>query len=213
MKTIFSILEIILPTMLAGLFSFYIAKYTYNKNRPLDKLEIAYNRIYYPIYNLLRDENSNADIDMIIEKSKFYLEKYTKYADKSTLTLFRQLCQSKTDHYNKTAYHNYIYNIYKKNTYLRIRLGYLEPNYIEIYSYLTKSEQSTIRIFIEFCGFYILFCFYNISSFIIRKYIYDGILILLIIIIFEAILKFINFLIRKIRTAKKQPIQKLKPKD
>lgn len=37
------IMKIVLPTIVGGIFTFLITKYTYNKNVPLDKLEIAYN--------------------------------------------------------------------------------------------------------------------------------------------------------------------------
>lgn len=44
----------ILPAIIAGFFTFYITKYTYSKNQPLDKLEIAYNNIYSIIkYNYI----------------------------------------------------------------------------------------------------------------------------------------------------------------
>ena len=42
--------KIILPVLITGIFTFLITKYTYHKNIPLDKLEISYNRIYYPIF-------------------------------------------------------------------------------------------------------------------------------------------------------------------
>ena len=52
------IMKIVLPTIVGGIFTFLITKYTYNKNVPLDKLEIAYNRIYCPLYQLLYGRRS-----------------------------------------------------------------------------------------------------------------------------------------------------------
>jgi len=53
----------------------YIKKsyeYTYNNNRPLDKMEIAYNRIYYPIYKIISDKNITNDINEVIKRCKLY---------------------------------------------------------------------------------------------------------------------------------------------
>lgn len=55
METLFEILKVILPAVITSLFTFFITKYTYNNNRPLDKIEMAYNRIYYPIYKNVFD--------------------------------------------------------------------------------------------------------------------------------------------------------------
>lgn len=211
MEIIISILVEIIPTLLGGIITFFIAKYNYNKNRPLDKLETAYNRIYYPIYNLIKDNKE--DITLIIEKSKFYLDKYKKYADRSTLRAFNELYQNKTDKFDKSAYQNFISNIYNKNSYLRIRLGYLEPNMIQMYPYLSKSNRSSLRIFIEFCIFYILICLYNIFNGHVQENIFSLIVLIILIMIFEAIVKFINYIIKKTRITKKQPLLKIKQKD
>lgn len=47
---ILELLKVVLPVVITGLFTFFVTKYTYSKNIPLDKLEITYNRVYYPIY-------------------------------------------------------------------------------------------------------------------------------------------------------------------
>lgn len=72
----------ILPAMMAGVFTFLITKYTYNRNVPLDKLEVAYNRVYYPIYCLIE---SDKEISQVIEECDFYIMKYRKFVDRSTI--------------------------------------------------------------------------------------------------------------------------------
>ena len=54
MKSFIEILKTILPAIVTGIFTFIVTKYNYTKNIPLDKMETAYDKIYYPIYNLLR---------------------------------------------------------------------------------------------------------------------------------------------------------------
>ena len=68
---IMEILKEVVPVIITGIFTFLITKYTYNKNIPLDKLEITYNRIYYPVYQLLYNKNLK-DTITDISKISFY---------------------------------------------------------------------------------------------------------------------------------------------
>ena len=145
------IMKIVLPTIVGGIFTFLITKYTYNKNVPLDKLEIAYNRIYCPLYQLLYGKKlEEAKFD--ITKISFYLQKYNKYVDRTTLKAFDLFCKCK----DEETLLNFKNNIYNKNTYLRRRLGYLEPGIWQMYAYSPKSEKSTIRIGVE-----LLTCYFS----------------------------------------------------
>lgn len=152
MEKIIEILKIILPTLITGIFTFLVTKYNYNKNVPLDKMEISYNRIYYPIYQIIHKKDVMKNLNTTIEDIKLYLDKYNKYADISTLKTFNSLCKNK-DNY---SYNNFANNIYNKNTYLRRRLGYLEPNIFQLYTYSNKSEKFVIRLLLELI---ILYCF------------------------------------------------------
>ena len=197
MTSLFEILGNILPAIIAGLFTFFITKYTYNKNRPLDKLEIAYNRVYYPLYRLINNEDDNTNL--IIDKTKFYIDKYDKYIDRSTLRAFKILCKCNTEIKKKDAYQNFKNNIYNRNSYLRRRLGYLEPSFLQIYTYSSKSEKSTFRILMELCGFYI---FMVIAAYIkgeSQLYCIYILLLIFVILIIELVCKFIKFLYYKIR--------------
>ena len=143
----------LVATIVTGVFTFFITKYTYYKNIPLDKYEIAYNRVYYPIYHFIyRNECSEADT--IVKMCEGYLNKYTKYVDKSTLRAFRYLksCSSKG---KKKAYDNFKRNIYAMDTKLRRRLGYLESNIFTMYTYSSPSEKKVARILLEMIGAYI----------------------------------------------------------
>lgn len=118
MKTFFEVCKEILPAIIAGLFTFLITKYSYNKNRPLNKLEIAYNRIYYPIYRIISDKNVSRNIDEVIEKSSIYITKYDKYVDLYTKRLFETLCCCNKEAKKKAIYNSFKDNIYSKNSFL-----------------------------------------------------------------------------------------------
>ena len=144
----------LVSAIIAAIGTFLITKYTYDKNVPLDKLEISYNRIYYPIYRLIRD---NKDVMQIIEMSKMYLLKYDKYVDRSTLKAFRLL---KDNPENIDAYSAYTSNISEMNRKLRCRLGYLEPNMIMMYNSSSLRNRLLIRAFYELLAIYIFVLLY-----------------------------------------------------
>lgn len=148
MEMIFNLLKIILPAITTGLFTFLITKYTYNRNRPTDKIEIAYDRIYYPLYRILFDENNN-DVNIIISKIKPYIKKYDKYIDISTKRIFEALYNCNKEAEKKSIYMRFKNNVYNRNLYLRRRLGYLEPDLIQSYQYLGPYKKIFFRISIE----------------------------------------------------------------
>lgn len=162
MKITFDILKVILPAITTGLFTFIITKYTYDKNRPLDKLEIAYNRVYYPIYKIISDKNLSMEAG--IDKINIYLLKYNKYADISTTRIFMSLYECKKETKKKLIYQNFKNNIFSKNSYLRRRLGYLESNFVEQYKYFMPSLKSLIRILLETYILYFVAVLNNIAS-------------------------------------------------
>lgn len=202
MEVALEISIVILPAIVTGLFTFFVAKYTYNKNIPLDKMEIAYNRFYYPLYRIISDKNINENVNEVINKCRIYLIKYNKYVDVSTKRLFGKLCNCNNEAKKESIYQSFKDNIYSRNSYLRRRLGYLEPNLIQSYQYLTPSEKSLIRIPMEFCMVYILIFLCGIT---INKFntifnisiVIFGIFFLLII--WELIWCFLRFLYYRIR--------------
>lgn len=146
MESFIEILKIILPTLITGIFTFIVTKYNYNKNVPLDNMKIAYNRIYYPLYKIINNnkEYNKEDLDDVINNISTYMNDYNiKYIDRSTHKSYIML----KDNPNKYNYNNFKNNIYDRNSYLRRRLGYLEPNFIQSVMYLSKDDK-----FIFFCG-------------------------------------------------------------
>ncbi len=198
MTFLFEILKIVLPAIITGIFGFLVAKYTYNNNKPLDKLEIAYNRVYYPLYNFIK-QNNNADIDIIIEKAKYYFEKYDKYVDRSTLNIYNSLNRCDTKAKKKSIYNIFCNNIYDKNAYLRRRLGYLEPNFLQIYTYSSSSEKSTFRIFGELFIIYFCLILGSVTKDKIQMVVAAIFIIFIFILIIEVIHKFILFAYYKIK--------------
>lgn len=199
MEIIFEILKTVLPVIITGIITFLIAKYSYNNNKPLDKLEIAYNRVYYPLYKLIKDENVNDNLDLIIDKAKFYLKKYDKYVDRSTSRAFYFLCDCNTNAKKKDAYQNFKNNIYDRNSYLRRKLGYLEPSFLQIYTYSSKSEKSTLRILMELCGMYLFLMLGSAFKGNVQIVFMGFFLAVFLAFIYEIVCKFVRFLYYKIK--------------
>lgn len=190
---LFELIKVILPAIITGMITFLITKYSYNNNRPLDKLEIAYNRVYYPLYKLVTDKNIK-DIDFIITKANYSLNKYNKYVDRSTLRAFNYLCECNSEAKKKDAYENFKENIYNKNSYLRRRLGYLEPNFFQMYTYSSKAEKSTFRILLEIILIYIVTLVSDFFTENIPSVLIYFVSILLIIMLIEIGCKFVRFI-------------------
>lgn len=201
MENVFDILKVVLPAITTGLFTFIITKYTYNKNRPLDKLEIAYNRIYYPIYKIISDKNISMKV--AIDKINIYLLKYNKYVDISTKRIFESLRECKKETKKKSVYQKFKDNIFNKNFYLRRKLGYLEPTLFELYKYSMPSTQSLIRIALEVCVMDFAFISGVIATYVEKKILSNFFLYVFlffaVVLIGEIIWCFLRFLYYQIR--------------
>lgn len=172
MNTFIEILKVILPACITGLVTFMITKYTYYRNVPLDKMEITYNRVYYPLYCLAK---RSLPVPLFISKSQIYLLKYNKYVDRSTYVAFNFL---KDNPHNRKAYKTFYNNIMDYNSKLRRRLGYLEPNVWSMYTYSNPEEKRLFRLVFEGVGMYLTASF---SSIISIDFLKDGCSILFLI--------------------------------
>ena len=161
MDTFVEILISLLPACITGFITFLITKYTFQNNVPLDKLEIAYNRIYYPIYCMLTEER---DFFEIIDKTAIYLRKYGKYADRSTIRSFKEIETNSRDFIDKKAYKRFEDNIYSLNISIRKKLGYSEPNIFFMYKYFSKELKRLIRVLIELSIVYVFSIVYIVVT-------------------------------------------------
>ena len=136
----------------------------------------------------------------MIKFIKRYFNIYGKYIDFSTLKAFNYLCKSDKSE-NKNAYKNFINNICDRSTYLRRRLGYLEPNFVQIYKYSAPSAKSLFRILIEIFIMYITLMICNIAmnNFAIIFDISISVFVILIFIVLcESVVCILRFLKGKI---------------
>ena len=65
---------------------------------------------------------------------------------------------------DKETYVNFKNNIINKYSYLRRRLGYLEPNIFQTYKYSSKVDKYAFRILIESLVLYIIIILYSLSN-------------------------------------------------
>lgn len=161
-------------------FTFCITCYSIKYNRPSKNMEIAYNRIYYPITRILSDDS--LDLSVKFENIKLCLEKYQKYANPSTLKSFQILYESLKD--KKALRKNYTMfndNINFQCFKLRKILGYMNTNIFEVYSYSSKNQKYKFRLFAFFFVIYIII--FSVSLHILNVNIASGIVIAFILII------------------------------
>lgn len=158
--TISAIYTAIISAMATGAITFLITRYNYKKNLPTEKLEIAYNRVYYPLLQLITVQSK---IDQkTIHRFKTYLDKNRKYIDRSTLIAFNQLEEYPESYY---VYENFKRNIQKEETYLRRRLGYLDTNIFVMYKYSDTLKKREVKLYFWFAITYM----FTVVSYILVK--------------------------------------------
>lgn len=144
METFLEIVKVISPACITGVVTFLVTKYNYYKDIPLDKLELAYNRVYYPIYYVIKYEK--VELTQVVEKCEMIFKKYNKYVERSTIIAFEYLKNASN---NKKARINFEGNICSINCKLRRRLGYLEPGIFELYTYSKPATRRGFRMSME----------------------------------------------------------------
>lgn len=148
------LLKIIIPAIV----SYFVARWSFRQSSPKDKLEMAYDEIYFPLYQLMKEQDEdNIKYTCIYSAAQVYLKKYYKYANKTTLMAyinFKKAIASGQQKCISVSYDKLYDNIYNQNTYLRFQLGYLEPSYFALYQYLPKNKQYRIRNCLYFLVLY-----------------------------------------------------------
>lgn len=159
--------QIILIT-LTGIITNILTKY-FNK-QPNDKLEITYNRIYYPLYRIIVENQNKKDYEIDYIKVRDELKKkmqcYNKYLDRTTIKAYEQFDEainSKNKIRIKNVYKNIVSeNIITYNNRLRKILGYLELNFFQVYKYSSTKSKFRFRCIIFIISMIILIYFYSI---------------------------------------------------
>ena len=141
----------------------------------------------------LHKEYNKKDIDDVINNISTYMNDYNiKYIDRSTHNSYIILKENP----NKYNYYNFKNNIYDRNSYLRRRLGYLEPNFIQSVMYLSKDDKFMFSCGVDgliiYMSFIIAALFNN--ECVIYKYAFVCGKVFLIIFLIKIIIKGIGIL-------------------
>ena len=196
---IIEVFKIISPAILTGLITFLITRYTYRRNIPLDKLEKAYDKVYYPIYCLIKSDKPK---EKIVEKCRRYLEKYRKYVDITTIIALENVLKSDNAENGKKAYNTFKLNIYNMDSRLRKRLGYLEANMLDLYRYSSPNKKMGVRLCMYTIVVYVLLLFFTFLPSAIRMQVSLLTLkLFVLVIVFELIFMLCNLLYSAIKRA------------
>lgn len=208
-----TILENLIKTIIPQLIIIFATNIItrYFQKQPNEKLEISYNRIYYPLFKIIMNNKGKKDDEIdyikVRDELKLRLDKYHKYADRTTINAFNQFDLSiKNNHQKQTIriYKNIIYdNIVGENCKLRKILGYPEPSIFKNYIYLSNKNKLYFNYAIIMIVFSITveiaLVFSNYSK--IQCYCYKIVNVLVIIFIINAILHLIyhisNWIVNK----------------
>lgn len=196
-NNILDILIAVVPAIITSIAAFLVAKYTYNKSVPLDKLEYAYNEVYYPIYKFIRDKNNYNNVYATRNALKIYFDTYEKYLDRSTIKAFEALSKCKTKTGEKSAYLKFTDNICRMDTYLRKRLGYLEPNIFQLYKYSPREDKVVLVGVLVLIGAQVFALGSTIFTGQVQMYCICLMILCYCITLLMALIRFVIFLIDK----------------
>lgn len=205
--TIMELLKVVLPTLFTGLITLLVARYTSNKNMPLDKLEITYNQVYFPIYRLISERKS---LDEIKAKSEKYICDNFKYVNETTWKAFKYLNEARGAEEQK-AFANFKDNIRKMNTKLRKKLGYLEVDILAQYSYSSPFEKNLYRLTGELAVAYLLLGFVTVTNVIYKEinlFLGSVMLIAIVMFVVELFELLVRTAVNRIRELGKRKKQK-----
>lgn len=186
MKTIvIELIKLAFPTVLGFVLSWILN----NRQKPNENLEIAYNRVYYPLYRLIQNNkpDDNIDYNEIAKNIASKIIRYEKYFNPTTLKVYKQFEKAIEDNYNvKNIYILLKENIYSQNTYLRRVLGYLTPNIFQTYYNSSQKDKLCFRFIIYISILYVLIAFYSVLQYFFGKInILVSIMIILLIMIID----------------------------
>lgn len=145
MEGIYEIIKVIIPVIITGFVTYWVTKY----NRcPTDKIEIAYNRIYYPLLQVIKNSEGK-NHERILGETKKRLQKYNKYASRTTIAACKLLEDNIDSKNAKNCLRLLEDDIYKYNSKFRRLLGYPEPMFIFMYKYLSSYNKALFTFYIS----------------------------------------------------------------
>lgn len=204
MKTIvIELIKLAFPTVLGFVLSWILN----NRQKPNENLEIAYNRVYYPLYRLIQNNkpDDNIDYDEIARIIASKIIRYEKYFNPTTIRVYKQFEKAIEDNYNvKNIYILLKDNIYSQNTYLRRVLGYLTPNIFQIYYNSSQKDKLCFRFIIYISILYVLIAFYSVLQYFFSKTNIIALIVAVLLILIVDIAKYLIsrlwwFAIKKLR--------------
>lgn len=185
----------IATALITGFITFQCTKYKNNFDR--EKLEKGYDRFYYPIMKMIRNDNS---IEEIRQKTITLLNTYNKYIDTPTVKLANAFINATEKHRIK-KFEQFENNIILNNYMLRRKLGYYESSYWLRIQYFSAWQVLNLFFVILILVFTIIGIIYSISLGLngesgksLTFSFYFTLFLILIYITIETILIITNFL-------------------
>lgn len=138
----------IIPEIIAGICGFAIAKYTYSKGTPTNNLNIAFEKIYYPLFCLCKRNMNDSDV---IRQAGIRLSQYYKYANNTTIKAY-ELANGEKEEKKKKYYKLLKDDIYDNYYRCRKRLGYLSPRVMSGYKFMSLDDKIAFWMFVSSMG-------------------------------------------------------------
>lgn len=206
--TIFNIIKDLLPPIITGAITYLITKYAAGWRKPIDKIEIAYDRVYYPIFEFMKKAGSEKKYCDIVDFCNDKILEHKKYFSQRTIVLVKNFERSNEN--TKEENYDLLYNnIRDWNVSCRKILGYPEEEFGN-YRYLTNISKMILALMVG-CSCVYISVIWEIFMPPIFKIVSLFLMVIGAMVLFCDLLLFFTYLFVKIVWPKiKRVIQKMK---
>lgn len=144
MSALQEIISGIIIAVVTGTITFFITRYSYRNQTTIDKLEIAYNGFYYPVFQYIFEHPKLTEYGELIALCDILMKEHEKYLSLKTVEIYHLLkkANEKNDKANMIHWYDaFEKNIKQSNNRLRYRIGYFQSEIYDSYLILSMMNQ------------------------------------------------------------------------
>lgn len=167
MSIIQNVLSPILPAVVTGLITFFITRYSYRNQTTIDKIEIAYDKFYYPVFQYIFKHPNLEEFDELINLCEKLMQENEKYISDKTIEFyysFKKASEGSNKENIRRCYETFERNIKQANNRLRYRIGYYQPNIMDHYFTWGEAKQLGFWLIVLIIIVDILIKIYSVCS-------------------------------------------------
>lgn len=192
----------IVPVLVTGFITFFITRYSCRNQTDTNKLEKAYNKFYYPVFQYVFKHPNLEEFEELIHLCEELIRKNEKYINIKTIEIynsFKKANEQSNRENIRNCYKVFERNIKQSNRRLRNRIGYFQPELVDSYSTWSEENQVCFWIIVLTILCYVLEIIHSVCppewsvSFVIEVFFLSVLLVLVILIVALIAMGIIHF--------------------